>query len=85
MMKNKLFIFVCLLGILTIASCKKDGSVKSLKQISKSINFDPIKNVSIDKDGIATITTISGKLVVKYVLLKSYQNKPSSLKLNSST
>ncbi len=80
-----LFIYACLLGILTFSSCKKEKQVRSLEQISKGITFDPIKTVSIDKDGIATITTISGKVVVKDVRPESHQISDYSLKLDSST
>lgn len=73
-MKKKnysLLIFVFLLSILAITSCKKDEKVKLAEENSKIIPSDPIASVSIDKNGIATIKTKLGKEIKQNVLPKT--------------
>lgn len=64
------FIIVLLFSILTNTSCKKDEKVTLTKQNSNIVANDPITSISIDKDGIATITTKLGREIKQNVLSK---------------
>jgi hypothetical protein len=75
-------LFTFLLIMLTISSCKKDDDVQANGK-NKTEVADKIKTVSIDVNGIATITTVNGNLYTQDVAVKSSKGILSTSSVSS--